>query len=339
MYCINCGNELENDSAFCGFCGAVQPGASAPAARAAEPVTPPAPVEEPAPKAKAKAKAKKPRAEKKPVSVKKLIITCAAVLVVLALLGFGAYSYMTPENVSERFVKYCFTNIDKAAKLLAYDDELYTESSLMEEAPSFETFFDLAGTVYEADITSWEDYYANSNDTRKVNMSDTYGKYRLTTKAGTVKSLSVKSLKQDFAEKIDELERIGAFDGDSIEGAKTVTVTWKIKGDSTIDRGSTTLTLVKTDGTWKVFNSNMYNVVFEKLAAEGEKLKAAENEKAKAAEAAKEAENAEAALAAEAADPAAEAADPAASAAPVEGEAAAADAAALPAAPADTTEA
>lgn len=328
MYCINCGNELENDSAFCGYCGAVQPGASASAASAAEPVTPPAPVEEPAPKAKAK----KPRAEKKPMSVKKLIITCAAVLVVLALLGFGAYSYMTPENVSERFVKHCFTDLDKAAKLLAYDDELYTESSLMEKAPSFETFFDLAGTVYEADITSWEDYYANSNDTRKVFMSDTYGKYRLTTKAGTVKSLSVKSLKQDFSEKIDALEEIGAFDGDSIEGAKTVTVTWKIKGDSTIDRGSTTLTLVKTDGTWKVFNSDMYNAVFESLAAEGEELKAAEREKAKAAEAAKEAENAEPA-------PAPDAADPAASAAPVEGEAAAADASALPAEPADTTEA
>lgn len=333
MYCINCGNELENDSAFCGYCGAVQPGASAPAAPAAEPVTPPAPVE-------AKARAKKPRAEKKPMSVKKLIIICAAVLVVLALLGFGAYSYMTPENVSERFFKYTYADLDKAAKLLAYDDELYTENSLMGKAPSFETFFDLAGTVYEADITSWEDYYANSNDTRKVFMSDTYGKYRLTTKAGTVKSLSVKSLKQDFSEKIDALEEIGAFDGDSIEGAKTVTVTCKIKGDSTIVRGSTTLTLVKTDGTWKVFNSDMYNAVFERLAAEGEELKAAENEKAKAAEAAKEAENAESAPEADAPAPAADAADPAASTAPVEGEAAAAaDAAALPAEPADTTEA
>lgn len=273
MYCINCGNELENDSAFCGFCGAAQ--------TAAEQETAPAPKAEPAPKAKAK----KPRAEKKPMSVKKLIITCAAVLVALAVLGFGVYTYLSPENVSERFAKGMICDMESANKLLAYDGEYFYESFVGEN----ETFFDVASVALDADIGAWSDYYNALKAESETELSDEYGKYKLTTETSTVKHLSVKKLKTEQREWIDTLESQLGFDGDTIKGAKSVSVNWKIKGDATIDRGTIQLTLVKTGGTWKVLTCRDWTAQYNALkqeAADTAKAEAAADEAAKAAESA-----------------------------------------------------
>lgn len=296
MYCINCGNELENDSAFCGFCGAAQTAAEQETA----PVTPPAPKEEPAPKAKAK----KPRAEKKPMSVKKLIITCAAVLVVLAVLGFGVYKYLSPENVSERFAKGMICDMESANKLLAYDGEYFYESFVGEN----ETFFDVASVALDADIGAWSDYYNALKAENETVLSDEYGKYKLTTETSTVKHLSVKKLKTEQREWIDTLESVIGFDGDTIKGAKSVSVNWKIKGDATIDRGTIQLTLVKTGGTWKVLTCPDWTAQYNALkqeAADTAKAETAAAEAAKAAESAETAEPAPADAAAPAEAPAA----------------------------------
>lgn len=295
MYCINCGNELENDSAFCGFCGTAQPTAGV-AAQGTEPVTKPEPKAEPtpkhaepAPKAKAKAKAKKPRAEKKPMSVKKLIIICAAVLVVLAVLCFGAYNYHSPENVSERFVKGMICDMESANKLLAYDAEYFYESSVGED----ETFFDVASVALDADIAAWSDYYKVIKAEKETALSDEYGKYKLTTETASVKHLSVKKLKTEQKEWIKTLESISAFDSDNIGDAKNVTVNWKIKGDNTIDRGTCQLTLVRTGSTWKVLTCSAWTAQLDALKNEAADIAKAEAEAAEAAKAAEAAETAD----------------------------------------------
>lgn len=310
MYCVKCGKEIDNDSAFCGFCGEAVPAPTvpvqaAPTAPVAESVTPPQPADESAPKAKAK----KPHAEKTPVSVKKLVITCAAVLVVLALLGFGAYTYLSPENVAERFVKGMICDMESANKLLAYDGEYFYESSVGED----ETFFDVASVALDADIAAWSDYYKVIKAESEMALSDEYGKYSVTTETASVKHLSVKKLKTEQTEWINTLESKIGFDGDTIDGAKSVSVNWKIKGDNTIERGTYQLTLVKTGGTWKVLTCPAWTAKLDALKKEAADIAKAE---AKAAEAAKAAESAESA----------ETADPAASAVPTDAATSAAEA-------------
>lgn len=295
MYCINCGNELENDSAFCGFCGAAQTAA----AQETAPMTQPAPKAEPAPKPaepapEAKAEVKKPHAEKKPMSVKKLIITCAAVLVVLAVLGFGVYTYLSPENVSERFAKGMICDMESANKLLAYDGEYFYESSVGEN----ETFFDVASVALDADIGAWSDYYKALKAESETALSDEYGKYKLTAETATVKHLSVKKLKTEQREWINTLESQLGFDGDTISGAKSVSVNWKIKGDATIDRGTFQLTLVKTGGTWKVLTSSDWMAQFNALKQDAADIAKAETETAEAAKAAESTETADTAASA-----------------------------------------
>ena len=67
-----------------------------------------------------------------------------------------------------------------------------------------------------------------------------------------VKNISMNKLLDEEWEWIDTLERMNAFDSDTISAAKIVTVKCKIKGEDELERTTLDVFVVKTGATWKV---------------------------------------------------------------------------------------
>ena len=173
-------------------------------------------------------------------STKKRKIIAVVLLVVIVLGGAaaGVFSYFSPSSTAERFCKASFCDA-QSALLHSYDGD--------EEA-----FFEAKSDALKADIASWDDYYKALDTTEEENLTDKYGRYKITVETTRARDVSVRKLEEDYGKWLEQLESQGLFDRDSIQAVKEVTVKAKLTGEDETERETFEVYLVKVGFQWKV---------------------------------------------------------------------------------------
>lgn len=187
---------------------------------------------------------------KKCFSKENLKKTIAVILLAAIVIGgvCGVISYNSPKSVARRYAKAVFLCDDKAvAKLTAYDWYVKTLNGDDEDA-----FFDKKSDYYDADITSWKDYFKTYKSYTKESMEDEFGDYEFSFEVTRVKDISARKLKEKYSDILQEYEEKSMLDSDSIENGKIATVRVKLETEDGIARGTFTTVIVKTFGRWKV---------------------------------------------------------------------------------------
>lgn len=181
---------------------------------------------------------------------KKLLILVPAVVAVVALcVLLGSRS---PESVAERYAKAYLTDQKTVAKLKAYDYQKYLCYSYDGDE---EAFFEAYSDLLDEDISGWNEYYKVCDASRKEDLEEAYGEFKVTAETTRTKDISVKKLDEDRSWWLDWLEKhCEPFDRDDIQDAKIVTVKLKIKGEDDSDRESMEVYLVKIHGSWRVLD-------------------------------------------------------------------------------------
>ncbi len=185
--------------------------------------------------------------KKKPSLKTVLIIAAACAVVITAAVVFFARN--SPESVAKRFaIAYC-TDEKTATSLYAYDGEAYL---LVNYDGDAEDFFEKQSEIYDADISSWSEYYNVLDADQKEYLEDWYGEYEVTAEVTRSKDVSVKNTLENLESHIKYLETRVSFDSDAITDAKQISVKIKIAGEEYIDREKMTIYMVKTSGKWGV---------------------------------------------------------------------------------------
>lgn len=185
------------------------------------------------------------------VKKKKRYILIAAAIAVVLLVVVGIVLLSSgggAEAAAEKFIESFYTDEKKAESMYAYDVHAY----ILYGGATEEEFFELAGDEYDADITSWNDYYKAVDTYWQEHLEDEFGEgFKITAEATKTRDKSVKKL---FEEKpfAVQLEEKGLFDRDQIKDVKEVTVKRKITGEDSIERAKYTVYMVKIDSGWKV---------------------------------------------------------------------------------------
>ena len=84
--------------------------------------------------------------------------------------------------------------------------------------------------------------------TEEENLTDKYGRYKITVETTRARDVSVRKLEEDYGKWLEQLESQGLFDRDSIQAVKEVTVKAKLTGEDETERE----TFVKVGFQWKV---------------------------------------------------------------------------------------
>ncbi len=190
-----------------------------------------------------------PAVKKKPPLKTVLIIAavCAAVLAVAVIFLVRS----GPSAIAKRYALASWNDQKTAASLCIYDWEAYLLTNYDDDA---EKFFEKQSDYYDADISSWSQYYKAVDANLKESLEDEYGKYKITAEVTKSKDMSVKKLLEDTASRIKYLESNIAFDADTIADAKLVTVKLKLAGEDDIDRTKMAVYMVKAGGRWGVLD-------------------------------------------------------------------------------------
>ena len=184
-------------------------------------------------------------------STKKRKIIAVVLLVVIVLGGAaaGVFSYFSPSSTAERFCKASYCDARTFFSMTAYD----TQSALLHSYDGDEeAFFEAKSDALEADIASWDDYYKALDTTEEENLTDKYGRYKITVETTRARDVSVRKLEEDYGKWLEQLESQGLFDRDSIQAVKEVTVKAKLTGEDETARKTFEVYLVKVGFQWKV---------------------------------------------------------------------------------------
>lgn len=184
-------------------------------------------------------------------STKKRKIIAVVLLVVIVLGGAaaGVFSYFSPSSTAERFCKAFFYDSRTFFGMRAYDAQsmlLYSYDG------DEEAFFEDASDDAKADIASWDDYYKALDTMHEEELTDEYGRYKVTVETTRVRDVSIKKLEEDCGKWLEKLESRGLFDRDSIQAVKEVMVKAKLTGEDETERETFEVYLVKVGFQWKV---------------------------------------------------------------------------------------
>lgn len=191
-----------------------------------------------------------PAAVKKKPPLKTVMIiaaVCAAVLAVAVIFLVRS----GPSSIAKRYALASWNDQKTAASLCIYDWEAYLLTNYDDDA---EKFFEKQSDYYDADISSWSQYYKAVDANLKESLEDEYGKYKITAEVTKSKDMSVKKLLEENASHIKELESHIAFDADTIADVKLVTIKLKLAGEDDIDRTKMAVYMVKAGGRWGVLD-------------------------------------------------------------------------------------
>lgn len=186
---------------------------------------------------------------------KKKIITiaaAAALAVIIAIVAIIIINYNSPKSVAERWVDSYWgdgTNRNYY-KLSAWDEK----EKLLRYWDSEEDFFEAMSKEFDADITSFSQYYKALDEWWKEQLEDTYGDYTIEIEAKNVRDTStsktLSSSEINFIGDIDEIEE------EDVAACKKVTVKAKIKGEDNKNEEKYVVYLAKINGAWKVLGYN-----------------------------------------------------------------------------------
>ena len=188
-------------------------------------------------------------APKKSLLVPLLIIAAVVVVAICAAVFFITRNSAT--SVAKRYVTGYYENDKLASSLWAYD---YEALILLDYDGDEEVFFEAMSDEYDADITSWNEYYKATDTYFKEYWEDNYGKYKVSVEVVRSKDISVRRLLDDESDAISYLEENLNFDSDKISAAKIVTVKGKLAGEDDIMREKFEIYMVKIGLTWRVLN-------------------------------------------------------------------------------------
>ena len=188
-------------------------------------------------------------APKKSLLVPLLIIAAVVVVAICAAVFFITRNSAT--SVAKRYVTGYYENDKLASSLWAYD---YEALILLDYGGDEEVFFEDMSDEYDADITSWNEYYKAVDTHFKEYWEDNYGKYKVSVEVVRSKDISVRRFLDDESGAISYLEENLNFDSDKISAAKIVTVKGKLAGEDDIMRDKFEIYMVKIGLTWRVFN-------------------------------------------------------------------------------------
>lgn len=186
---------------------------------------------------------------KKSLLVPLLIIAAVVVVAICAAVFFITRNSAT--SVAKRYVTGYYENDKLASSLWAYD---YEALILLDYGGDEEVFFEAMSDEYDADITSWNEYYKAVDTYFKEYWEDNYGKYKVSVEVVRSKDISVRRLLDDESDAISYLEENLNFDSDKISAAKIVTVKGKLAGEDDIMREKFEIYMVKIGLTWRVLN-------------------------------------------------------------------------------------
>lgn len=186
-------------------------------------------------------------APKKSLLVPLLIIAAVVVVAICAAVFFITRNSAT--SVAKRYVTGYYENDKLASSLWAYD---YEALILLDYGGDEEVFFEAMSDEYDADITSWNEYYKAVDTYFKEYWEDNYGKYKVSVEVVRSKDISVRRLLDDESDAISYLEENLNFDSDKISAAKIVTVKGKLAGEDDIMREKFEIYMVKIGLTWRV---------------------------------------------------------------------------------------
>lgn len=186
-------------------------------------------------------------APKKSLLVPLLIIAAVVVVAICAAVFFITRNSAT--SVAKRYVTGYYENDKLASSLWAYDYEVLL---LLDYGGDEEVFFEAMSDEYDADITSWNEYYKAVDTYFKEYWEDNYGKYKVSVEVVRSKDISVRRLLDDESDAISYLEENLNFDSDKISAAKIVTVKGKLAGEDDIMREKFEIYMVKIGLTWRV---------------------------------------------------------------------------------------
>lgn len=188
-------------------------------------------------------------APKKSLLVPLLIIAAVVVVAICAAVFFITRNSAT--SVAKRYVTGYYENDKLASSLWAYD---YEALILLDYGGDEEVFFEAMSDEYDADITSWNEYYKAVDTYWKDYWEDSYGKYKVSVDVVRSKNISVRKLMDDESDAISYLEENLNFDSDKISAAKIVTVKGKLAGEDDIKRDKFEIHMVKIGFTWRVLD-------------------------------------------------------------------------------------
>lgn len=195
-----------------------------------------------------------------PAPAKKLplvpILIAAAVVVAAICAAVFFITRNSASAVAERYILGCFKDEKAATALQAYD---YNAYRLVDYDGDEEAFFEYASETFDADITSWNDYYKAVDDDFKESLEEVYGEYKVTAKVLKSKDISVKRVLEEKESLIELLENDINFDSDKISDAKLVTVRLKIAGEDGIRRNKYEVYVVKIGLSWRVLARDFVN--------------------------------------------------------------------------------
>lgn len=186
-------------------------------------------------------------APKKSLLVPLLIIAAVVVVAICAAVFFITRNSAT--SVAKRYVTGYYENDKLASSLWAYD---YEALILLDYGGDEEVFFEAMSDEYDADITSWNEYYKAVDTYFKEYWEDNYGKYKVSVEVVRSKDISVRRLLDDESDAISYLEENLNFDSDKISAAKIVTVKGKLAGEDDIKRDKFEIYMVKMGLVWRV---------------------------------------------------------------------------------------
>ncbi len=183
----------------------------------------------------------------------KLILIAAVAAIVVICIVVSLISRGNPTSVAERYIKATVTDLKTAVSLCAYDFKEYRLSSYDGDE---EAFFEDMSDQFDADVSSWNDFYKAFDTNTAEGLEDEYGKYKITVEATKTKDVSVRSVLEDYEWLIENLESSTDFDSDKISDAKLVTVKTKIVGEDDMERSKLEVCMVKIGGSWRVLSFN-----------------------------------------------------------------------------------
>lgn len=176
--------------------------------------------------------------------------TIAVILLAAIVIGgvCGIISYNGPESVAKRYMKAELTlDYKSLVKLTAYDWYAWELGSSEEE-----DFFNRESNIYDEDITSWEEYFDAANAVFQE-FCFMHGEPKFSFEVTKIRDITVRRLKLNYSDILDEYEEESLLDADKISAAKEATVRGKIETEEGgIERETYIVVLVKISGTWKV---------------------------------------------------------------------------------------
>ncbi len=238
MFCQKCGAQCAEGIAFCDKCGA--------------------PIENTQAAEYQYVPELQPKKENKKLIT--IIVAALAVVVVFvgALLIFGGNS---PEDVAEEYFMAMVEGdletefeCELRSNGLSYED--YIEKYCDVNDMKLEEYFELREDRYETEIEDYDDLIDAAKQSQEESLIEEFGKYDISFEIISTKELTEKKLKE-LCEEIEEYyedSEIYSIDVDEIEEACSVKYKASIEGEDDSDTDKGTITVVKYDGEWKVFD-------------------------------------------------------------------------------------